>query len=114
MRDVVDGVELFPVPLGGGRSSQEEVASDVWVVESSGSVSRCEKGNACVGISARKLSWMVLSWEQEVRGKMQSGSALGAAKWPVGDFEEGALRLSKERKSRMAFAPDQVVRPCPR
>ena len=28
---------------------------------------------------------------------MKSGSALGTAKWPVGDFEEGALRFSKDR-----------------
>ena len=28
---------------------------------------------------------------------MQSGSAFRAAKWPVGDFEEGALRLGKDR-----------------
>jgi len=29
------------------------------------------------------------------------GSALGTAKWPVGDFEEGALCLSKDRTPKL-------------
>ena len=56
-----------------------------------GSASRREKEYACVRTYVGTLSWMPLTWEQEVRGQMQPGSALRDPKWPVGDFEEGAL-----------------------
>ena len=32
---------------------------------------------------------------------MQCGSAFGTAKWPVGDFEEGALCLGKDRTPKL-------------
>jgi len=47
------------------------------------------------------LSWMLLTQKQEVRRKMESGSALGTAKWPVGDFKEGALRFGKDRAPQL-------------
>lgn len=32
------------------------------------------------------------------------GSALGTAKWPMGDIEEGTLRFSKERAPQVRFS----------
>lgn len=47
---------------------------------------------------------MLLTWKQEVRGKMQSGSGLRTAKWPVGDFEEGALRFGRDRAPQLGLS----------
>ena len=99
MQDVVDGVELFP-PLGGSlfprRGSLGRMGGRVVGVHKP-----TRKGDACFRTSARALSWMLLTWEQEVREKMQSGSALGTATWLVGDFEEGALRFGKDRAPQL-------------